>query len=46
VIAATDFFTVEVLRPWGLVRYAVLFVIDLETRRVHLAGIVQDAHGC
>ena len=38
VIAATDFFTVEVLTFSGLVRYLVLFVIDLETRRVHIAG--------
>jgi len=44
-IAATDFFTVEVLTSRGLVRYAVLFVIDLKTRRVHIAGIVHDACG-
>jgi putative transposase len=44
-IAATDFFTVEVLALHGLVRYAVLFVIDLETRRVHIAGIVHEAYG-
>jgi hypothetical protein len=35
VIAATDFFTVEVLTLGGLVRYLVWFVIDLESRRVH-----------
>ena len=40
VIAATDFFTVEVLTFTGLVRYVVLFVIDLESRRVHIAGVV------
>jgi hypothetical protein len=34
VIAATDFFTVEVVTWRGLVRYMVLFVIDLQTRRV------------
>jgi hypothetical protein len=45
VIAATDFFTVEVLTFSGLVRYLVLFVIDLETRRVHIAGLVRHPHG-
>ena len=44
-IAATDFFTVEVLTRSGLVRYAVLFVIELETRRVHIAGLVQQPYG-
>jgi transposase InsO family protein len=44
-IAAADFFTVEVLTPRGLVRYAVLFVIDLKTRRVHIAGIVHEPYG-
>jgi hypothetical protein len=34
-IAAADFFSVEVLTRGGLVRYLVLFVIDLKTRRVH-----------
>ena len=28
-IAATDLFTVEVVNPFGLVRYHVLFVIDI-----------------
>jgi transposase InsO family protein len=41
-IAATDFFSVEVLTRVGLVRYFVLFVIDLETRRVEIAGIAQQ----
>ena len=45
VIAATDFFTVEVLTFTGLVRYVVLFVIDLESRRVHIAGVVRQPHG-
>jgi hypothetical protein len=44
-IAATDFFTVEVLTLAGLVRYQVLFVIDIATRRVKIAGIVSDPHG-
>jgi len=38
-IAAADFFSVEVLTVGGLVRYLVCFVIDLKTRRVHIAGI-------
>ena len=44
-ISATDFFTVEVLTAQGLVRYAVLFIIDLETRRVNIAGIVHEPYG-
>lgn len=44
-IAATDFFTVEVFTSHGLVRYAVLFIIDLETRRVHIAGLVHEPYG-
>jgi len=44
-IAAMDFFTVEVLTLRGLVQYFVLFAIDLETRRVHIAGIVHEAYG-
>ena len=43
-IAATDFFSVEVLTLHGLVRYFVLFVIDLKTRRVEIAGIVHQPH--
>jgi transposase InsO family protein len=44
VIAATDFFAVEVLTLRGLVRYMVWFVIDLESRRVHIAGLVRAPH--
>jgi putative transposase len=44
-IAAADFFTVEVLTLVGLVRYHVLFVIDIESRRVAIAGIVHNPHG-
>jgi transposase InsO family protein len=44
-IAAMDFFTVEVLTMHGLVRYSVLFAIDLKTRWVHLAGIAHDPQG-
>src|SRR5713226_3570527 len=38
-LAAADFFTVEVWTAMGLTRYAVLFVIELATRRVQIAGI-------
>ncbi len=41
-VFATDFFTVEVLTAFGLVRYHVLFAIDLATRRVHLGGVVHN----
>ena len=39
VLTGTDFFTVEVLTLKGLMTYYVLFFIQLETRRVCLAGI-------
>ncbi len=39
-----DFFTVEVLTGGGLIRYFVLFVIDLKTRRVEIAGICHQPH--
>jgi transposase InsO family protein len=45
VLAATDFFSVEVLTLAGLVRYYILFVIDIRTRRVQVAGIVHQPHG-
>ena len=41
-IAGADFFTVEVLRGFGLIRYYVFFVIDIATRRVHIAGITSQ----
>lgn len=44
-IAATDFFSIEVITRSGLVRYFVLFVIDLKTRRVEIAGIVPQPDG-
>lgn len=37
-IAAADFFTTEVWTTQGLVRYYTLFVIDIATRRVQIAG--------
>ena len=42
VLAATDFFTVEVWTPRGLVTYYVLFVIEVATRRVEIAGITRN----
>ena len=42
VLAAADFFTVEVWTATGLTRYVVLFVIELATRRVHIAGITSE----
>ena len=44
-IAAMDFFSVEVLTLAGLVRHYVLFVIDIATRRVQIAGVVCQPHG-
>ena len=38
-LAACDLFTVEVLTLAGLKRYLVFFVIELQTRRVTIAGI-------
>jgi putative transposase len=43
-IAAMDFFTVEAVTWAGLVRFHVLFVIDLATRRVEIAGITEQPH--
>jgi hypothetical protein len=39
VLAATDFFTVEVATWHGLVTYYVLVVMELATRHVQVAGI-------
>lgn len=39
VLAATDFFTVEVSTWCGLVTFYILFVMELSTRRVDVAGI-------
>ncbi len=45
IICAADFFTVEIWTPIGLTRYHVLFVIDLATRVVEIAGIVHEPNG-
>ena len=41
VLAATDFFTVEVLTLRGLMIYYVLFFIHLESRKICLAGVTR-----
>lgn len=45
VLAAVDFFCVEVWTALGLVRYHVFFVIRLATREVHIAGIGPEPDG-
>jgi transposase InsO family protein len=42
VLAAADFFAVEVWGPRGLVTFYVFFVIELATRRVEIAGITPN----
>jgi putative transposase len=42
VLAAADFFTMDVWTSGGLTRFAVLFLIDLSTRRIHIAGIAAE----
>ena len=45
-IAATDFFTVEVWTHRGVLTYHVLFVMQLKTRSVHInAGVTTSANG-
>ena len=44
-MAATDFFTVEVWTPGGLVTYYVLFIMHLSTRSVHIAGLTTAPNG-
>ena len=45
VIAAADMFTVEIWVGRSLVRYHVLFGIELATRRVNIMGIVHEPYG-
>lgn len=40
-VAATDFFSVEVWTPKGLLTYYVHSVIDIKSGRVHLAGVTR-----
>ena len=39
---ACDFFSVEALAPFGMVRYMVFFVIEVKSRAVEIAGITVD----
>ncbi|MHC4944162.1 MAG: integrase core domain-containing protein [Planctomycetota bacterium] len=41
---AADFFTVEAWTLGGLVTFYILFVIELSTRKVHLAGITHSPY--
>jgi transposase len=45
VIVAADFFSIEAWTRHGLTRFLVLFLIDLSTRRVEIAGVTRDATG-
>ncbi len=45
VLAAADFFTVEVWMPRGLTRFTVLVLIELSTRRVQVAAITAEPDG-
>jgi hypothetical protein len=42
---ACDFFSVEILRPFGTVRVMVFFVMELHSRVVHIAGVRIDPDG-
>ncbi len=44
-LAAADFFTVELWTHGGLVRYLVFFVIELASRRVRIAGVHSTPDG-
>ncbi len=45
VMVAADFFTVEAWTRRGLTRFLVLFLIDLASRRVEIAGLAKQANG-
>lgn len=44
-LAACDFLTTEIYTAKGLTRYMVFVVIDYATRKVEIAGIVEQAYG-
>ncbi|HEY6290287.1 MAG TPA: IS3 family transposase [Terriglobia bacterium] len=44
-IAAADFFTIEAWTRQGLTRFLVLFLIDLSSRKVQIAGVTREANG-
>jgi len=45
VIVAADFFTIEAWTRKGLTRFVVLFLIDLTSRKVEIAGLAKQANG-
>jgi len=45
VIVAADFFTIEAWTHKGLTRFLVLFLIDLSSRRVEIAGAARQSKG-
>lgn len=45
VMWATDFFTVEILTPFGLITHYVLFFIQHKTRKVVIGGITTNPDG-
>ena len=45
VMVAADFFTLEAWTRKGLTRFLVLFLIDLASRRVEIAGVAREANG-
>jgi putative transposase len=44
-IVAADFFTIEAWTRQGLTRFIVLFLIDLSSRKVEIAGVARQANG-
>lgn len=44
-ITAADFFTVETVSMFGMIRYYVFFVIDIGSRKVEVAGITHSPCG-
>jgi transposase InsO family protein len=44
-IVAADLFTIEAWTRRGLTRFIVLFLIDLSSRRVQIAGLARQANG-
>lgn len=45
VIVAADFFRIEAWTRKGLTRFLVLFLIDLSSRKVAIAGVTREANG-
>src|SRR5215471_8044115 len=44
-IVAADFFTIEAWTPRGLQRFIVLFLMELSTRKVEIAGVAPSPNG-